>query len=144
MEKSEQDYNLIDWFKKVVLNNYVNFDGRARRKEYWNFILAYLIIYIPLYVITLTSMGDTGSFGIIGILLMLFAFGMLLPSLGVAIRRLHDVDKSGWYLLINFIPFGAFYVLYLLVTEGTKGPNQYGSDPKGFGSEIHEIGITQE
>lgn len=145
MEKREEDYNLIDWFKKVVLNNYVNFEGRARRKEYWNYLLVYLAIYISLYIVVFAAASVSGTIaGIISVLLIIFALGMLIPSLGVAVRRLHDVDKSGWFLLLNLVPFGGFYVLYLLITEGTIGTNQYGNDPKNVGNEIHEIGTTQE
>lgn len=144
MEKKEQDYNILDWFKKVVLKNYVNFEGRARRKEYWNFILVYMMIYLPLYVLTIVAtLNQDSSSGIIGILLMVFALGMFLPSLAVAVRRLHDVNKSGWFILIGIIPLIGLYLLYLLFTEGTSGPNEYGKDPKNFNEEINEIGTAQ-
>ena len=80
MEKHEQNYNILDWFKKVVVKNYANFEGRARRKEYWSFILVYMMIYLPLYIFTIVSMAsENAGFGIAGILLMIFALGMFIP-----------------------------------------------------------------
>ncbi len=145
MEKLEQDYNLFDWFKKVVVKNYANFEGRARRKEYWSFILVYMMIYLPLYIFTIVSMAsENPGFGIAGILLVIFALGMFIPNLAVAVRRLHDVNKSGWFILIGLIPLVGLYLLVLMFTEGTNGPNEYGKDPKNFNEEINEIGTSQE
>lgn len=73
--------------------------------------------------------GVLGTNGTLGVLYML---AVLLPSIGVSIRRLHDTDRSGWFLLFAFIPFiGGFIVLYFMILEGTRGPNRYGEDPKG-------------
>jgi uncharacterized membrane protein YhaH (DUF805 family) len=144
MEKQEQNYNILDWFKKVVLENYANFEGRARRKEYWSFILVYMMIYIPLYVFTIVSMAsDNPGFGISGVLLVVFALAMFIPNFAVAVRRLHDVNKSGWYLLIGLIPLAGIYLLVLMFSEGTNGPNDYGKDPKHI-NEMNEIGTPQE
>lgn len=99
-----------------VLKNYVKFDGRARRKEYWMFFLINVIISVGLQII--------GGIIHLSFLQGLYSLAVLLPSLGVAVRRMHDVNKSGWYLLIPI------YNLVLACTEGTKGANQYGSDPK--------------
>lgn len=111
-------------FLKVVRDNYANFNGRARRKEYWYFVLANFLISIVTNVLVFVS--DSLSF--VGIIVGLALF---IPSLAVTIRRLHDTNKSGWYLLLGLIPLVNFYLLYLMFVEGDRGPNQYGPDPKG-------------
>lgn len=111
-------------FLKVVRDNYANFNGRARRKEYWYFVLANFLISLVTNVLVFIS--DYLSFVAIIIGLALF-----IPSLAVTIRRLHDTNKSGWYLLLGLIPLVNFYLLYLMFVEGDRGPNQYGPDPKG-------------
>lgn len=139
MEKNEQDYNLFDWWKKVVLKNYANFNGRARRKEYWYFVLTNLIFSIIFEVID--AVGDF-NFGSpearTGIFSTIYSLAILIPSLAVAVRRMHDVGKSGWFLLIPI------YNLILAVTEGQNGTNEYGEDPKNPHNEINEIGKPQE
>ena len=112
-------------FLKVVRDNYTNFNGRARRKEYWQFVLVNFIISIAANILTFVS-------EYLAFISFIIAIGLLLPSLAVAVRRLHDTNKSGWYLLIALIPIiGGLYLLYLMVVEGDKGSNQYGPDPKG-------------
>lgn len=108
----------------VVLKNYVKFDGRARRGEYWYFVLINLIIWFVLVFI-----GGT-------ILVNIYSLAILLPSIAVAIRRMHDVGKSGWFILIPI------YNLILAVSEGESGTNEYGEDPKrpGFENKIDEFG----
>lgn len=107
-----------------VMKKYAVFEGRARRKEYWMFQLIAFLISIGLIII------DTilGSFNI---LQMIFSVAILLPSLGVSIRRLHDIGKSGWWLFIALIPLiGGIWLLILHCNEGDNGSNRYGSDPK--------------
>ncbi len=123
----------MNWYLKVIKENYANFEGRARRKEYWMYVLFNIIIsmvlYIPL-VIGITSESDVLS-AIGGGLLMLYVLGTLIPSIAVVVRRLHDTGKSGWYYFVAFIPFiGGIWLLVLLATEGDRRENQYGSDPK--------------
>lgn len=134
MEKKEQDYNAFDWWQKVVIKNYANFEGRARRKEYWYFVLVNLIISFVLGfasgLVGLTF-GPTGENGILD---SIYSLAVLIPSIAVAVRRVHDNGKSGWYILIPF------YNLYLVVTEGENKRNEYGDDPKSLASEINEIG----
>ncbi|NHN26854.1 DUF805 domain-containing protein [Flavobacterium jejuense] len=139
MEKKEQDYNLIDWWKKVVIKNYANFNGRARRKEYWYFVLVNIIISIVLGIIDglgglFIGNPENGN----GILGSISSLVFLVPSIAVGVRRMHDVGKSGWYLLIPI------YNLILACTEGDNGKNEYGDDPKSDISEINEIGTAQE
>jgi len=114
----------MNWFIDVV-KKYAVFNGRARRKEYWMFILFYVLIYIGL-------MLAESLVGSPFILVTVFALGLLLPSLGVTIRRLHDTDRSGWWFLIAFVPLvGGIVLLVFMCLEGTSGANQYGPDPKG-------------
>jgi uncharacterized membrane protein YhaH (DUF805 family) len=108
---------------------YADFTGRARRKEYWMFYLFYIIAYIVLSVMD----GFLGFYDAevgIGMLSSIFALGTLIPSLAIAARRLHDINKSGWWQLILFIPIlGALVLLFFLVSKGTDGENRFGSDP---------------
>ncbi|MFV0506372.1 MAG: DUF805 domain-containing protein [Bacteroidales bacterium] len=116
-----------------VLKNYVNFTGRARRKEFWMFVLFSFIISIIIYIIEqlIGSASGPESGPIYGI----YNLAVFLPSLAVAIRRMHDVGKSGWFILIPI------YNLILCCTEGNEGSNKYGEDPKGGSSfEVDEIG----
>ena len=107
----------MDYFIKV-LKNYAVFDGRARRSEYWYFVLFYMIIAIVVGFI-----ANLINFPLLSTVLSL---AFLVPSIAVGIRRMHDVGKSGWFVLIPI------YNLVLAVTEGEKGDNQYGPDPKAF------------
>lgn len=115
----------------TVLQNYAVFSGRARRSEYWFFFLFNIIISIALMV--------ADEFLKTGFLDSLYSLAVLIPSIAVAVRRMHDVNKSGWFCLIPI------YNLILACTEGTHGPNDYGSDPKrpDILDEIEQIGNNQ-
>jgi len=106
--------------------NYVNFQGRAIRSEFWWFILFYLIIIcVPEYLAYHElSSGHPGAFsGVVD----LIALAFLLPNLGLAVRRLHDTGRSGWWVLIGLIPIvGWILVIIWYCTPGTVGPNKYG------------------
>ena len=111
-----------------MFGKYVDFTGRARRAEYWWFGLFLLIVGVGLSVIEAVLFGR--AMGHYGFLSGIFNLAAFLPSLGVSIRRLHDVDRSGWWLLILLIPLvGTLLVLYWFVQRGTVGPNRYGPDP---------------
>jgi uncharacterized membrane protein YhaH (DUF805 family) len=99
-----------------VLQNYATFSGRARRSEYWYFFLFNVIIAFIL--------GFVGALMRTTILSNIYSLAVLIPSIAVAIRRMHDVGKSGWFVLIPI------YKLILACTDGTKGDNEYGADPK--------------
>lgn len=115
--------NPLDYFLSVVRTKYAEFNGRARRAEYWYFALVSLGISIALAIVG-RVIGTT-------LLSSLYGLAVLVPGIAVGIRRLHDIDKSGWYLLVLLIPLAGFiWLLVLLCTEGTRGPNQYGPDPK--------------
>ena len=129
----------MEWYLKVMRDNYTNFSGRARRKEYWMFTLVYVIILIGCTVLDnvlgTVFMMDAGPLGEISMgygwaytICVLIHF---IPGLALAVRRLHDVGKSGWFYLIFLIPFiGAVWLLVLFCLEGKKEDNKYGSNPK--------------
>lgn len=118
--------DLVNYWKKVVLENYANFSGRARRAEYWWFVLANIVVYIVLSVII---GGVSDALG--GLLSLLYYLAVLIPSIAVGIRRLHDLGKSGWYLLIALIPVvGAIVLLVWAATDSQRGSNQYGVSEK--------------
>ena len=115
---------IIQNFRNVLTQHYVDFQGRARRTEFWYFILAYFVIYIVLAIVD-------SIIGLGGLLAGLFALAVLLPSLGLEFRRLHDIGRSAWWLLIAFVPIvGAILLIYWFAQPGTSGPNEYGPDPK--------------
>jgi uncharacterized membrane protein YhaH (DUF805 family) len=110
----------MKWYFKV-LSNYANFNGRASRSEYWYFILFTVIISFVLALID-------GALGIRFGLYNVYSLAVLVPSIAVSVRRMHDVDKSGWFSLIPI------YNLILACTAGTPGANHYGPDPFGEGT----------
>jgi uncharacterized membrane protein YhaH (DUF805 family) len=104
-----------------VLKKYNDFNGRARRSEYWYF---FLINFIVSQGLAYANVLLFNGLALIGWIVMLINLVILVPSIAVAIRRMHDVGKSGWYVLIPI------YNIILACTEGTSGPNEYGNDPK--------------
>lgn len=117
----------MNWYTEV-LKKYAVFEGRARRKEYWMFMLFNIIIAFVLGLID----GMVGlSFGIFGALSGLYSLAVLIPGIAVSVRRLHDTNRSGWYLLIGFIPIvGPIVVLVLMVLDSQPGDNRFGPNPK--------------
>jgi uncharacterized membrane protein YhaH (DUF805 family) len=112
---------LIENWKLVVLERYAKFDGRAGRAEFWWFALANVLVNIALGILFQIA-------SIFVILAIGYAIAVIIPSIAVAIRRLHDSDKSGWWLLIGFVPIVGFIVLLVFyIMEGTAGPNQFGA-----------------
>ena len=135
---------MIEWYKKVMFENYANFSGRARRSEYWYFALMNVIIVI--IAMTIDNMaglrfGTTMPF--IGPIYILYCLASFVPGLAVAVRRLHDVGKSGWFYFICLIPLiGAIWILILFFTDSQSGSNQYGPNPKDGSDEI-KIATTE-
>jgi uncharacterized membrane protein YhaH (DUF805 family) len=118
----------MQWYLKV-LRQYADFTGRARRTEYWMFILFTAIIQIVLAV--LDSLLGLAFMPGSGVLTTLYLLAVLLPSLGVSVRRLHDTGRSGLWVLIGLVPFvGAIVLIVFAALEGDRGPNAYGPDPK--------------
>ena len=121
----------MNWYLKV-LKQYADFKGRARRKEYWMFALFNIII----------------SYGILGISMVLdmpglsivstiYSLAVLVPGLAVAVRRMHDAGKSGWFILVPF------YNLYLAVSDSEEGENKWGLNPKNPNNELDDIGVIE-
>ncbi len=138
---------MIDWYKKVMFENYSNFQGRARRSEYWYFALMNALISLVIIIPgILFLVADILSLGITFVVIFgLYHLATIIPTLAVAARRMHDINKSGWYYFIQFIPLiGGIWFLFLLFTEGDNGANNYGTDPKDEFDEIEEIGIIEE
>lgn len=115
--------------------NYANFSGRATRTEYWMFYLFYTIFYFLIYgIIFVGASMENDTVVMAGsALVVLYVLGTLLPMWTVSVRRLHDIGKSGWFILINMIPIaGAIWFLVLMCTDSQPGSNSYGANPKGL------------
>jgi uncharacterized membrane protein YhaH (DUF805 family) len=119
----------MNWYLKV-LKQYADFSGRARRKEYWMFVLFNMIFGIVAIILD-NILGLTAGELPYGVFYFLYVLAVLIPGLAVFVRRLHDVGKSGWMILIALIPIiGAIWLLVLMVTDSNPGENQYGVNPK--------------
>jgi uncharacterized membrane protein YhaH (DUF805 family) len=113
-----------------VMKKYAVFNGRARRKEYWMFVLFNLIFLIVAMILD-NILGTKISGLPYGLIYCLYAVAIIVPALAVSIRRLHDIGKSGWYIFVNLIPLAGFiWYLVLLCSSGNTGENKYGPDPK--------------
>ncbi len=123
----------MNWYLKVVRDNYANFSGRAQRVEYWMFVLINVVISVVLSIVEQTAgltsepdaLGQTQ-----GYLTPIYSLIVLIPSMAVTIRRLHDVGKSGWWILIALTCIGVIPLLIWYISEGTPGDNQYGPNPR--------------
>ncbi|MFQ1015893.1 DUF805 domain-containing protein [Avibacterium paragallinarum] len=114
----------MNWYL-YVLKNYAQFNGRARRKEFWWFVAVDFLLCVILGLLDFVLLNN--DFGFSGI----YGLATLIPSLAVRVRRLHDIDRSGWWLLIGFIPVIGFIVLFIFAClDGTRGRNRFGEDPK--------------
>src|SRR5687767_8368297 len=108
------------------LRKYADFQGRARRSEYWLFYLFVMLLYIP---VMLLSGGDPQS--PVFLIFCVVMLGLLIPSIAVGVRRLHDTNRSGWWILIGLIPLiGILVLIIFYVLPGTPGENRFGPDPK--------------
>ncbi|MDE5417052.1 DUF805 domain-containing protein [Labilibaculum sp. DW002] len=113
-----------------ALKQYVDFSGRARRKEYWMFVLFNLIFAIVAAILD-NVIGSTMGVLPYGVIYILYSLALLLPGLAAGVRRLHDTGRNGWWMLIVLIPFiGSIWLLVLLVLDGDVEENEYGSNPK--------------
>ncbi|MGL5775658.1 MAG: DUF805 domain-containing protein [Aeromonas veronii] len=119
----------MNWYISV-LKQYAVFSGRARRTEYWMFVLCNVIVMLLLGMVDKLIGGDKELFSSI------YSLAVLLPSLAVAARRLHDTDRSAWWLLLGLIPIiGTLVLIYFMVCNGQQGPNRFGDDPKAAPSQ---------
>ena len=120
----------MSWYLQA-LKKYAVFSGRSRRMEYWYFVLFNIIVSIVLGVID-GLLGTSGSYAGAGLLSGIYGLAVLIPSLAVTVRRLHDTDRTGWWILIALVPLiGVIVLLVFALLEGTPGNNQYGPNPKG-------------
>lgn len=119
----------MNWWL-ATMKKYADFSGRARRKEYWLFALFNVIFAIV--ALLLDNLFGTASEDLgYGLIYGLFSLAILIPSLAVTVRRLHDVGKSGWWLFISLIPIiGGIWLFILTITDSQPGDNQYGPNPK--------------
>ena len=128
----------MEWML-MPLKRYADFSGRSRRKEYWMFVLFNILVMFGISIIGAVlggfapeesgemSLGGSLMFGLIGI----YALAIFIPALAVQVRRFHDQDKSGWFVLLGFIPYiGGLIVLVFMCLDGNKGENRFGPDPK--------------
>ena len=132
----------------MPLKRYFDFSGRSRRKEYWMFFLLYLACYIVAGILdvqlgfaTTTSSSEFGdgtasaSFNMQGgMISMIVMLVFLIPNIAVAVRRMHDNDKSGWWVLVPI-----YNIIVIWFMEGTKGPNRFGPDPKGGAGDTQQV-----
>ncbi|WP_392558925.1 DUF805 domain-containing protein [Orbus mooreae] len=120
----------MNWYLKCIKDNYANFNGRARRQEYWMFTLFNVIFIIAILILAgiLSSISETlGS--IMGFVYFIYVLAVFIPNLAVTVRRLHDTGKSGWWILICLIPFGGIVLLVFMCMESMPMDNQYGLNP---------------
>ena len=119
----------MSWFIEA-LRKYAVFSGRSRRKEYWFFVLFVVIISIVLTSIDGLIGAYDRSTGA-GLLSTIFSLAILIPSISVSVRRLHDIDRTGWWVLISLVPLVGWIVLLVFhVQDSTPGANRYGPNPK--------------
>lgn len=117
---------MVTAFKLVVFERYALFEGRAGRAEYWWFFLANFLISL-----VLQGLGRGAS--ILAIVSLIYSLALLIPGLAVAVRRLHDTNKSGWWILIALVPLvGIIVLIVFLATDGDPGANQYGNPDPGL------------
>jgi uncharacterized membrane protein YhaH (DUF805 family) len=112
----------MNWFVDALKNKYATFTGRARRTEYWMFVLFSIIFAVVAMIIDGIITG--------GLLGLVYTLGILIPSIAVAVRRLHDTNRSGWWLLLGLVPLLGLVLIYFLVLDSQPGDNEYGPNPK--------------
>lgn len=125
----------MDWYV-AVLKKYAAFSGRARRSEFWYFTLFNVLITIVLAIVDFETTR-------IGALTALYGLAVLIPGLAVEVRRLHDTNRSGWWLFIAFVPLvGAILLLVFFVQDSQTGENRYGPNPKAEAPTLGSAGVA--
>ena len=120
----------MSWYLEA-LKNYAVFSGRSRRKEYWYFVLCNVIVSLVLSGLD-ALLGTFSSSANLGLLSGIYALAIIIPTLAVSVRRLHDIDRTGWWVLIHLVPvIGSVVLLVFAVLDSTPGENRFGSNPKG-------------
>lgn len=119
----------MNWYLDVLTKKYAEFSGRARRQEFWMFALFNIIASIVLSIIDQVAIAPAVGAPVVG---SLYSLAVLIPSIALWVRRLHDTGRSGWWLLIAFVPcVGAIVLLVFAIMDSEPGPNAYGPNPKG-------------
>jgi uncharacterized membrane protein YhaH (DUF805 family) len=119
----------VNWYLEV-LKKYTVFTGRARRKEYWFFVLFNVLILVLLVMVDglIGTLNEEAGFGLFS---GLYSLAVLIPGIAVLVRRLHDIDRTGWWALIGLVPFvGGIVLLVLAALDSTPGENRFGPNPK--------------
>ena len=140
----------MEWML-LPLKRYADFSGRSRRLEYWMFTLFLILVTIGFMVLFFMSVALTAKTGansggapvMLVLLIGIFVLGylaILIPMLAVQVRRFHDQDLSGWFILLSFIPYlGGLILFVFMCIDGTPGPNRFGPDPKGRGEGYSDV-----
>lgn len=118
----------MHWYS-LPWKSFATFSGRARRREYWTFVLVNLLIYLVLMALDVALNLFSPEAGI-GLLSGIFSLLTILPNLAVSVRRLHDTGRSGWWILIGLIPCIGLVLLYFVLQDSEAGDNDYGPNPK--------------
>ena len=127
-----KEMGFLDAIKSVVVDNYANFSGRARRSEYWFFVLANILFGIISGILGVVVPGFMLIVNIVGL-------ALIIPSLAVCVRRLHDIGKSGWFYLLSFIPLiGQILIIIWFCQDSQPGENKWGANPKEWGANPKE------
>ena len=109
-----------------IIKKYAKFEGRANRTQYWYFVLTEILAFFILELLCVIPFVNIIAF----LALLVLGLGLIVPGIAVSVRRLHDTNKSGWWLLLCFVPFvGSIVILVFMCLEGTKGANKYGDEP---------------
>ncbi len=126
-------HDLFKWFLICVMNKYSDFTGRACRKEFWMYMLISFLFSLTFLTLSVIASTIAVSLGMLfALLYVVISLALICPTLALSVRRLHDVGKSGWWLLIGLIPIvGGLYLLHLFSRRGLPGSNPYGPAPKG-------------
>ena len=125
----------MGWYIEA-LKKYAVFGGRSRRKEYWYFVLFSVIVSLVLSAID-ALLGTFSSSTNVGLLGGIYGLAIIVPSIAVSVRRLHDTDRTGWWILINLVPIvGSIVLLVFYVLDGTPGQNRFGPNPKGVTARV--------
>ncbi len=125
----------MGWYLEA-LKKYAVFGGRSRRKEYWYFVLFNVIVSLVLSAVD-ALLGTFSSASNVGLLSGIYGLAVIVPSIAVSVRRLHDIDRTGWWVLIGLVPvIGTIVLLVFAVLEGTPGENRFGPNPKASGKVV--------
>ncbi len=133
-----EEKSMWTYFKEFFTVNFANFEGRARRKEYWGVKLFFLLFMFPIAILLGVLSAFFGEWIIY--LTYVVMIPLFIPSLALSVRRMHDIGKSGWLVLLGLIPFIGGIILFIFyVTEGDIGTNKYGLDPKDLNNNLNDI-----